>query len=263
MTNIEKQITTFGMYELLAILGAMAWLPQIIVWIRNYFSKSKLSIISDKEIEIGYTSNGPIINIYLAFLSEEKKALIKSIEVELTHEKNDSHKFSWDWFEETLYAINVPNTGLMPTKKNQRAIAIKVDKDQLIEKKIGFQQNTFKSEHKQLLQTTTEEYLNLSNADQDTTALKGHKCYNDLLDFYKNSFAWKVGLYSAKVIVNISEDNKSFERVINFKLNSLDIKSLDFNIERCKLLAEQEYINGDLEIGGNWFWVYPSEIREN
>jgi hypothetical protein len=198
-----EQQTTFGMYEVLAILGALAWLPQVFVWVKNWLAKPKLTIISDKELEIGYTSFGPILNVSLAFLSEDKKALIKTIEVELTHEKNDTQRFSWDWFEETLYELNVPNTGLLPTKKNQKAIAINIDKDQLIEKKIGFQQNTFKTEHKRLLQTTTEEFLNLYNADQDTATIKSHKCYNDLLDHYKNSFSWKVGTYNAKFIVTV------------------------------------------------------------
>lgn len=255
--------TTFGMYELLAILGALAWLPQLFVWITNLIAKPKITIIPDKELEIGYTSFGPILNVRLAFLAESKKVLIKSIEVELTHEKNDTQKFSWDWFEETLYELNVPNTGLLPTKKNQKAIAINIDKDQLIEKKIGFQQNTFKTEHKRLLQTTTEEYLNLLNADQNTATIKSHKCYNDLLDHYKNSFGWKVGNYSAKFILTISEKNLTFNKSLDFKLTSLDIKSLELNIERCKQLAEKEYVNENIEIEENWFWVNTEEINKN
>lgn len=260
---MDTQQTTFGMYEILAILGALAWLPQLFIWIRNLLAKPKLTIISDKELEIGYTSFGPILNVRLAFLAEDKKALIKTIEVELTHEKNDTQRFSWDWFEETLYELNVPNTGLLPTKKNQKAIAINIDEDQLIEKKIGFQQNTFKSEHKRLLQTTTEEFLNLLNADQDTSIIKSHKCYNDLLDHYKNSFGWKVGTYNAKFTVTISESNQTFNHSFEFRLSSLDIKSLELNIDRCKLLAEKEYINGDIEIDGTWFWVYSQEIKKD
>jgi hypothetical protein len=258
-----EQESTFGLYEVLAILGALAWLPQVISWIGNWLSKPILTVISDKELEIGYSSFGPIVNIRLAFLSEKKKSLIKSIDIELTHEKNDTQKFSWDWFEETLYHMDVPDTGLFPTKKNQKAIAINIDKDQLVEKKIGFQQNSFKSENKQLLQNTTEEFLNLFNAGKDTTEIKSRKCYNDLLDYYKNSFNWKVGTYNAKIVINISEKKISFEHKVSFRLTSLDIKSLEKNIDRCKLLVEKEYINRDLELEETWAWIYPQELTRN
>jgi hypothetical protein len=32
---MEKQM----IFGILAILGALAWLPQVFVWLRNYFSK--------------------------------------------------------------------------------------------------------------------------------------------------------------------------------------------------------------------------------
>ena len=130
--------TTFGMYEILAILGALAWLPQVFIWIRNSLAKTKMTIISDKEFEIGYTSFGPILNVRLAFLAEGKKALIRTVELELTHEKNDTQKFSWDWFEETLYELNVPNTGLLPTKKIKRQLQSTLTKTNSLRKKLVF-----------------------------------------------------------------------------------------------------------------------------
>jgi hypothetical protein len=255
---MEPKQAFFGMYELLAILGALAWLPQLFNWIRNLLAKPNLTIISDKELEIGFTSSGPILNVRLAFLAENKKALIKNIEVELMHEKKETQKFSWDWFEETLYEMDVPTTGLLPTKKNQKAIAINVDKDQLVEKKIGFQQNAFKQEHKRLSQTTIEESLNLVGAGHDIALIKSRKPYNDLLDHYKNSFSWKMGTYNAKFVVTIAEKKITFVHTFEFKLTTLDIKSLEANVDQCKLLAEQKYVDPNIQVDRAWFWVYPS-----
>ena len=67
--------STFGLYEVLAILGASAWLPQLVVFISKKFSKPKLTIIPDKDVEIGFTSLGPIFNIQIAFLAEKKKQI--------------------------------------------------------------------------------------------------------------------------------------------------------------------------------------------
>lgn len=54
-------------YDFLAVLGALAWLPFIIQMIREKLKKPKLKIIPDKQIEIGYTTLGPIFNINIAF----------------------------------------------------------------------------------------------------------------------------------------------------------------------------------------------------
>ena len=105
--------------------------------------------------------------------------------------------------------------------------------------------------------------MNLYNAGQDTIAIKSHKCYNDLLDHYKNSFSWKVGTYNAKFSVIISENNQIFNHSFAFRLSSLDIKSLEQNIERCKLFAEKEYVDGKIEIESNWYWVNTEEIRND
>ena len=65
------------MFELLAILGALAWSAPIVVpWLYKRIIKPKLIIITHNVIEIGYTTFGPIVNINMSFLSENKEALI-------------------------------------------------------------------------------------------------------------------------------------------------------------------------------------------
>lgn len=40
--------------DIIAILGALAWLPQIISWVYNWLKKPKISIYHDGEAEVGY-----------------------------------------------------------------------------------------------------------------------------------------------------------------------------------------------------------------
>lgn len=246
---------TSDLINILAILGALAWLPHVIIWLRNWLVKPSIEIISDNEIEIGYTTYGPILNIHLAFLSRRKKSLIKNIELELTHEDHGQQTFSWVWFEEILYETDVPKAGIFPTRKNQRAIAINLNKDELIEKKIGFQQHNFKEEHERLLQKTTQEYLNLYNAGRDINELESKNSYNQLLSHYKDYFNWRSGEYHAKFIITLSENNLKFEHSFKFDLISSNIESLENNIQIAKSIAEYSFISKDKEVNENWAWI--------
>ena len=154
-----KTFLGFNLTEWLSAIGALAWLPQLFQWIKEYFTKPKLTIVSGNQIEIGYTSFGPIINLSLAILSEKKKAIVNKIDLELVHENNDTQKFSWVWFEEVLYSMDLPGSQQVSTKKNQNAIAIKIGVDDLIEKKVGFQQNTFKNEYDKHYKKLTEDAI--------------------------------------------------------------------------------------------------------
>lgn len=244
-------------FDYLAILGALAWLPPVIILIRNQFIVPNILIKNEREFEIGYTTFGPIINAQLAFLSDNKKALIEKIEIDLTHESNDTHKFTWDWFEEILYEVNIPNTGIMPTRKNQKAIAINLKKEELTDKKIGFQQDKFKSEQKKLIQNTVEEAINLEKAEKPITDLKSQKNYNDLINHYQHSFNWKTGNYTIKIKVKASSINKLFDKTLSFKLTALEVNNLQSNIDLCKSEIERSFIDFEKE-SVQWKWIYPT-----
>ena len=54
-------------------------------------------------VEIGYTDVGPILNVQLAFISKNKNAIIKQLDVELTHEGNEQQKLTWYRYGSIMY----------------------------------------------------------------------------------------------------------------------------------------------------------------
>jgi len=250
-------------YDFLAVLGALAWLVPLISWIRNLLLKPKLSIISHKELEIGYTTLVPILNINLAFSVEKKEALIKKIDIILRHENNETHQFSWDWFEEQVLQMEIPDPdlGSMPFKKNQKAIAIKVLTDTLIERKIGFQKEEFKEAYNKLFNSTNEIYNNIYQSSADIDSFKISKEYNEFLDYFKNSFIWKVGKYSAKIKVYI-EHVVPFEHDLNFQLTNLELKGLETNINTCQKTIKNHYTKEDPGYKADWKFVNPYKIEQ-
>jgi virulence-associated protein VapD len=241
------------MFKILAVLGALAWLPQLFIFIREIFTKPVIKIIPENQLEIGFTTYGPIINMTIAIISEKQKALIDNIEVELTHENNDIQKFKWKWFEETLHTVDLPDQSL-PTRKNQTAIALNLQKDQLVEKKIGFQQKSFQSEQKTIVQNTIEEAINLSKAGKENKELMATKNYNDLNSLYQNGFNWKVGKYSIKYKVYENSLKTPFIKEVIFKMTSLDVSNLTNNIEKCHTEIERNYVGTEFE-NPTWNWA--------
>ena len=252
---MEKTFIGLTLIEWLAVIGAFAWLPTIIQWVKDYFKKPKLTIVSGKHFDVGFTTFGPIINMSLAFLSEHKKTLIKKVEIELVHENNDTQKFSWVWFEELLYTIDIPDGTPLDTKRNQTAIAIKIGLDDLVEKKVGFQQDSFKIEYdKQFKQLREEErdYMQLGKPRAD---LKTTQSYRALYDLFSNSFFWKIGKYHVKINTFILENDIMVSHEFNFNLSNLDIKLLQSNIAACHSLLEKRFIDDSIVDIKLWDWV--------
>jgi hypothetical protein len=244
------------MFKILAVLGALAWLPQLVVFIKNLIIKPKIKIIPGNQLEIGFTTFGPIINTNLALVAENKKALIDNIEIELTHENNDTQRFKWKWIEETLHVVDLPDfKGSLPTRKNQTAIALNIPKDDLIEKKIGFQQNTFQSEQNKIVQNTIEDAINLVKAEKPLVDLHISKNFNDLKNLFQNGFNWKVGKYSILFKIYENSRRNPFTKTITFKMTSLDINNLKTNIDKCLSELERTYINAKIEYP-SWSWSY-------
>lgn len=249
-------------YKLLSILGALAWLPSIIEMIKNWLTKPLLSIIPDRTVEIGYTANGHVVNVRLAFTTEKKEALIRSITLSLKHENQDTHAFQWEWFEEELMQIETLDSGSIPYKKNQKAIAIKVLVDNLIEKKVGFHETEFKKKYNLKLKELRDTFHNWMTQERDLEELKVTNEYTAFQDLIRNSFSWRVGVYTASIKVFTDNVNvATAQTTIQFSLTSLDLKNLRHNIESTQEYIENSFVVLDSEFRTNWNWVY-SEIHE-
>lgn len=244
--------------DIIAILGALAWLPQIISWAYNWIKKPKLSVYHDGEAEIGYIKNGNAFNLRFSFLARDKHALIDDIELVLTDKDGAHHTLKWMWYSETFYELQGP-AGNSIMAKQQNAIAINAFKDVLIEKFIGFQSISFIEARKQLayrLTTFVENQKN--NGDVDFDAVKRSYEYNELIRLYKKSLFWKAGEYSAIARIHIADTNETIEHSFKFRLSDLEIDTLNKNKELTKSVIEHEFINTNQQLTGSWLWVKPT-----
>lgn len=244
--------------DIIAILGALAWLPQIFSWIYNWLKKPKISIYHDGEAEVGYIKNGNAFNLRFSFLARDKHALIDDIELHLTDKDGARHILKWMWYSETFYELQGP-AGNSTMAKQQNAIAINAFRDVLIEKFIGFQSVAFLEKRKLLAYKLTTLVENQKiNGAVDMEAVKRSHEYNELIRLYKNSLLWKVGEYSAIAKIHIADTNETIEHTFSFRLSELEIDTLNKNIEFAKSVVDCEFIDTSQQLAGTWLWAKPT-----
>ena len=246
--------------DIIAILGALAWFPQIISWIYNWLKKPKVSIYHDGEAEVGYIKNGNVFNLRFSFLAREKHALIDDIELVLTDKDGAHHILKWMWYSETFYELQGP-AGNSTMAKQQNAIAINAFKDVLIEKFIGFQSVSFLEKRKQLAYKLTTFIENQKmSGDVNADTIKCSHEYNELIRLYKSSLLWKSGEYSAVAKIHIADTNETIEHSFNFRLSDLEIDTLSKNVEFAKSIVDYEFVDSSQQLTGAWLWAKPTII---
>lgn len=244
--------------DIIAMLGALAWLPQIFSWIYNWMKKPKISIYHDGEAEVGYIKNGNVFNLRFSFLARDKHALIDDMELVLTDIDGAHHTLKWMWYSETFYELQGP-AGNSIMAKQQNAIAINAFKDVLIEKFIGFQSTTFLEKKKQLAYKLTTFIENQKiNGNVNIDDIKRSNEYNELIRLYKNSLFWKAGNYSVVAKIHVADTNETISHSFNFRLSELEIDTLNKNIEFAKSVVDCEFIDTTQQPTGTWLWAKPT-----
>lgn len=251
-----------SLIDIVAILGALAWMPQIFTWIYKWLRRPEVSIFHDSESEVGCIKNGCAFNVRLSFLSRKKHALIDDIQLLLTDKNGASHTLKWIWHSETLYELLGPE-GNATMSKQQNAIAINAYEDALIEKFVGFQSVEFIEERKRLsylLQTFIENQK--SGGCLKVDQVKASKEYNDLVRLYKSCFLWKSGEYNCILKVHIADINQVVEHKFKFVLSDIEEDALRKNLDIARVAIDCEFVDPASPITSTWFWAKPSIVSK-
>ena len=253
---------------LVAIIGAAAWVPQIIFIIYNILAKPKLQFIPEPTAEIGYSYLGPIFNPVFAIATFRKDALIEKILIEIIHETGEKHEFLWQVLDEKGFEGTSSKGEKVEMRKSQSAIALKIGTVGLVERKIGFQDVSFKEKRITLesLLSEKEEFLKKTDSQHYPDNIFKTEEFCKLEDFIKNSFYWKEGDYTAYLYAyEVSLKRPHIEKY-NFKLTKTNAEILGKNIK-----ISQKFIKDVALFKAGihqifppyfWSWVYPSIYRQ-
>ena len=218
--------------EIAAYVGAAAWLPQIAAWIYRSIVKPKLRIIPNHVAEVGFTTNGPIFNIRMAFLVENRDLIIDGIDLKIRHEDGESRDFRWAGLGETFSEITDSAGNRQIVSKDQSPIAVKVSVQYLFEKLVRFQEPRFHQADGLTTRALVAHFNFLKQKSPDTFVAEvfASKEYFNVLEGRKKWFAWKPGKYELILQPTSPQKFKLIESNFSFELMQSDVEHLQKNL---------------------------------
>lgn len=250
-----------NIFEGVAILGALAWVPHLIKLLKEVLTRPVVRIITQRTAEIGYTSLGPILNLRIAFSVRYRDIVVSSIKIKLKHESGEERILSWQGIIQRLGQMQTPEDGPIPWEKELSVLAIKLTEKEVEERLIRFQEDDYHTnkdnyESKAVKRLT---YLKEKGKYEPDEFLKSEKMI-DLYSFIKHWFNWKHGKYTLTFELDSPEKFKIKDNAYEFTLNPLNIELLESNKDLIPLSYEDLYkfgIEGYKPHTINWNWVNP------
>ncbi len=226
-------------FEIVAILGALAWLPHLIKFIKDLLTTPEIRVITQRNAEIGYTAYGPIFNLRIAFATKHRDIVISSIKIRLIHESGEEKLFSWHGIMQSLGEMrNIAGTSI-PWEKEQSVLAIKLNVKEIEERLIRFQEEDYHNNKEIFEAKSAKKFAYLrEKGDIDYDEYLKSEEMKDLFSYIKQRFNWKAGKYTIIFEIESSDNFKLTDNKYSFSLTALDIELLEKNKELIELSYE-------------------------
>ena len=244
----------------IAILGALAWSPHILSLLRQWLTKSKIRVITNRTAEIGFTTFGPIFNLRLAFAVENRDIVISDLIIRLKHESGEEKVFEWQSITQQVLQMTTPDAGVMPFEKAQSVLAIKLNQKEVEERFIRFREVSFRVSQQKYESEAIRKiaYLKAENK-YDAKAFLREQEMTELYSFNKHAFGWKEGIYTISIEIQSPQKFEIFDNNRKFLLSHLDIEQLSQNKDLIELDYHQMFLGvqeGAQRI--SWQWIHPT-----
>jgi hypothetical protein len=231
-----------GSFDWVAVIGAAAWLPQIVSFVHRMLIKPRMSIIPVPQLEIGYTFLGPILNIKAALFAENKDATIVDMHVLLTHEKGRSIRLNWHSFVEKFSELRSLSGETAEVSRDQEATALRISTSLPVEKFIRFQDPAFQAQSRELTTIADADLNRITDAGGDGGSFVHTKAYSELTRFLRHQFCWEAGRYQAEFQIQLLERRSPVMARSEFSLAESDVERLALNVgsmeKRIQQIAE-------------------------
>jgi hypothetical protein len=223
--------------EIVAYIGAAAWLPQIATWIYRSVIQPIVTIVPDKYADVGFTSYGPIFNMRMAFSVENKDLIVDGFELLFRHSDGDTHTLRWAGLKETFSEITDESGNRQVISRDQTPIALKIGTESLIEKFVRFQEPRYHETDRPVILNLIAHFnfLKRSKPEEYVSQTLSSKEFFSVLETREKAFWWKPGHYQIAFRLSSPKKFTLTHSQLNFELTSVDIDRLKENVTTLEI----------------------------
>lgn len=218
--------------EIVAYIGAAAWIPQIATWLYRKFIVPSIRIIPNQYAEVGFTSSGPIFNVRMAISVEQRDVILDGMEMLIRHEDGDSRTLRWAGLGETFSEITDAAGNKQVVSRDMPPIALKIGTMSLLEKFVRFQDQKYHEDDRPLVNALITHFNYLKQAKPDTyvaDTLASKELFS-VLEARKKTFWWKAGRYDISISLSSPRKFKLANPDFHFELSVNDVDFLKKNL---------------------------------
>ena len=254
-----------------AIIGAAAWVPQIITWLYRVLTKPTLSLYLDKIPQVGYNFLGPIFNVSFALLSGRKDIVLNKFSVKLEHESGASYVFDWVGLSEDLSEIQNPIGTTMKIKKTYLPLVVKVLHAGVAQVFVRFQHTQFKTNSKKPFANAIDKFSLLNSSgkldtEEKIEAIISESEFDTVIKLFRSEFIWAAGKYTVTFEFGSPNKFKYKKDKYTFNLHQSDIDALRVNIDNIRdyliQSAKTDIMPDCKRTEISWNWRNPELIED-
>lgn len=226
-------------FEWIAIVGAAAWLPHLLMLGYRVLVKPTVVVIPIRKLEIGYNFFGPILNMRAALLARRKDAVIVEMAVHLRHEKGRTIRLVWQSFAETFSEFRTEQGERAEFTRDQTATALKVPTAFPTEKFIRFQDPTFLQANSELMAEADATLSRVKEATGPIETFLSSREFDSFLSHFRSNFCWEVGRYNVYLEIKLLDVRKPIMWSSGFELSEKEVENLRRNVPLIEQRATQ------------------------
>ena len=252
--------------NLVAIIGAAAWTPQIFTWVHRALTRPKVSLHLHLLPQIGYTVLGPIFNVTFALLSEKKDAILNKISAILKHENGATYTFDWAGLSEALSEIENPLGETVTVKKTSLPLVVKVLHTGVAQVFVRFMHEQFRANLRKASASALDRFNYLRTTDklkteQDIEELVSGQEFSEYIKYFNSEFIWVAGKYTVTFEFDSPNKFKYEKNEYIFELSQDDINELKKNLDSIEIdlieTGKSDTISGYIRKEAGYVWRYP------
>jgi hypothetical protein len=259
--HVQQRIFNVTAIDLIAIIGALAWAPPVISWLKALLTRPLIRVITQPTPEIGYTPNGPIFNLRLALTATHRDVVITGMRVQIAHESGEQREFSWRGITQRMATMDNPQMGSIQFEKRLDVLAMKVTTKEVEERFVRFQDLDFLGKKAELNAAAMKRLAHCrQTAAMIDPAFTQSTEVVDLNNFVRESICWKAGTYKIKFLIESPDSFSIVDDEYSFALTPHHIQQLSSNLNHLARSYELEVlpkVGDEAAPPINWNWVYP------